>query len=166
MLSRVDAAGPSLAASGLAAASKVGSNSKRRAPPALPQHMRQWTAPAHARQAPARGATTLKQYQPTLDAALIDMQWQMAYFAAGRAGPPGAIGTASTPAAGQRQLCTPSALIARHMQSVLRAGFTQQPGVLFDRSAVASAAQARLHSAKPIRWRPAPMRVPPRMPRA
>lgn len=155
---------------------------RARPAPALPSNLRQWTAPTHFRKPPVR---TADDYQPTLDASFIDAHWQLAFHAAGRGGgmsastvgleapvyhaaagrgPPASTVGLDTLAADatKPQVCTPTAIIARHLQSTLRAGFAKQQGVLFDRGELARSAQARLQAQHPVRWRAAPVRVPPR----
>lgn len=173
VLSRVDpAGGRSLDLTGPTRLADAGAERSRRQAPVLPTHLKQWTAPSYARQPPAKGARRLQDYQPLLDATTLDRHWRMAYHAAGRGGPQQLYKPPPQPPpqpareADARQLCTPSAIISRHLQSTLRAGFAQHPGVLFDRQAAQAAAQAKLQAAHPVRWRAAPMRVPPRFIRA
>ena len=79
-----------------------------------------------------------------------------------------AIAAAAAPASEAPQLCTPTAIIQRHLQSALRAGFARDRGVLYgaERAAAARAAHARMQMQHPIRWRAAPERAPPRLVRA
>ena len=138
--------------------------SHRRQAPALPNDLRQWGAVAPVN--PKQG-TSLEQYRPALGAAFIDAQWSAAYFSSGRgnriggrgAAPPPPISDESFRRLSSGRLCTPTAIVARHLQSALRSGFEPKQRALIDRTAVAIAAQAqaRMQTQRPaVQWRAAP----------
>lgn len=93
--------------------------SRRRAqPPSLPPGLRKWGGIKHGDEV----ANTLAQYRPRLQPDRLENEWHAAYAASqGRLRP----ATHATDSLSRPQLCAPSAIISRHLQSTLRHGFSE-----------------------------------------